>query len=243
MARLNSILALLCLSLPIQAQDIFPGPIMRTIAGAGGGGSGCPTCLVSQDFEGAGYDNGETWTESGTATIDEDYTGVVLAGSQSLRIVYVSNLGAASTSFSANDDIWIYCLIRPIAIHSATRNLIEVLNNTTTLGLARITSGGAIVASATATATTVATMSTGTTYHLWVHYVKGSGANSVLSVAFSTDGVRPTSGDNFAGVATGPAVLQADKIALGSVASTVTAAEYIYDKVRVDDAQIGDNPP
>jgi hypothetical protein len=36
MARLNSILLLICLTLPIQAQQIFPGPIMRTIAAAGG---------------------------------------------------------------------------------------------------------------------------------------------------------------------------------------------------------------
>jgi hypothetical protein len=35
MARLNSILALLALTLCTQAQDVFPGPIMRTISGGG----------------------------------------------------------------------------------------------------------------------------------------------------------------------------------------------------------------
>jgi hypothetical protein len=34
MARLNSILPLLCLALSAEAQDIFPGPIMRTIGSA-----------------------------------------------------------------------------------------------------------------------------------------------------------------------------------------------------------------
>lgn len=43
------------------------------------------TYLLNQNFEGTGYDNSESWTETlDGGTVDEDYTTTVLAGSQSL---------------------------------------------------------------------------------------------------------------------------------------------------------------
>jgi len=44
-------------------------------------------------------------------------------------------------------------------------------------------------------------------YHMWVRQVKGTdGTNSVTSVAFSTDGTRPTSGNGFSGTTSGTSV-------------------------------------
>lgn len=68
MPRLNSLIALLTLVVSVQAQEIFPGPIMRTI-----GGTACATSDTSlphdellEGFQTAttGYEN--TWAETGT---------------------------------------------------------------------------------------------------------------------------------------------------------------------------------
>ena len=84
-------------------------------------------------------------------------------------------------------------------------------------------------------------MSTGTTYHVWVKYVKGSGSNAVVEVGFSTDGTRPTSGGTFATQTSGgTATVDTDRIMFGQSSSNTVGA--YFDKVRVDDAVIGDNP-
>jgi hypothetical protein len=236
MARLNSLIALLCLSLPCAAQEIFPGPIMRTIAAAGGGA----TYLVDQDFEGAGYDNGETWTEAGSGTKDEDYTGTVLDGSQSLRIAQSSQNATTQTTFTANDEVWVYALFRPVSIPASTQTILEVKNNTTSLVQLRHPGDGHLRVQGSTTATTVGLVSAGTTYHIWLRYVKGTGANAIASIGFSTDGTRPTSGNNFAQFTTGDATLQADVLVIGGPG--ITTQEHIWDKVRVDDVVIGDNP-
>jgi hypothetical protein len=83
-------------------------------------------------------------------------------------------------------------------------------------------------------------MSINTTYHIWVKYVKGSGANAVIESGFSTDGTRPTSGSAFVTQTVGTATADTDRIMFGQSSSN-TVSTYI-DKVRVDDAVIGDNP-
>jgi hypothetical protein len=83
-------------------------------------------------------------------------------------------------------------------------------------------------------------MSTGTTYHVWVHYVKGSGSNAQSSVGFSTDGTRPTSGNKFTSYSNGTETADADNVRFMEEGGSNARA--IIDKVRVDDATIGDNP-
>jgi hypothetical protein len=237
MARLNSLILLLSLTLSVEAQDIFPGPIMRVIAAAGGGP---PTYLREQGFEGAGYDNGETWTESG-ATINEDYTGVVLDGSQTLRIAWASTAPNTKTSFTSVDEVWVYFLLRPITIENANRIIASITGSgTRVLELKVVASTAALRVQWGSTATTVGTLSAATTYHVWVHYKKGTGANSIIDVGFSTDGTRPTSGNNFAQSTSNSSTIQVNELILGEGTSYIQ--EYLYDKVRVDDVQIGDNP-
>lgn len=237
MARPNSILALVCLALSLQAQaqDIFPGPIMRTI-GAGA------SYLIDQDFEGAGYDNGETWTEAGAGTIDEDYTGTVLDGTQSLQLAGTSAAANTSSTFGNQSEVWMYALFRLVNLPGSTENII---NLRTTGGadcyIARINTSGQLTVANGPTATCVTTVSTGTTYHIWCYYKTGTGANAILNVAFSTTGIRPTSGNNFAQVTTGTAATDPDRIRIGT-ASSITHS-VIFDKIRVDNVQIGDNPP
>jgi hypothetical protein len=67
----------------------------------------------------------------------------------------------------------------------------------------QIQSSGLRAVCGTANATTVATLSAGTTYYCWAYYSKGSGANAIYKVAFSTSKTKPTSGNNFAGGSNG----------------------------------------
>lgn len=211
------------------------------VSQAAGGG---PSYLVKQDFEGVGYDNGETWTESGTGgTVDSDYTTTVLDGSQSLQIVLAASARQTATIFApAQSDVWAYYLLRVITLPSASVIITRFLSGgteglrvrMTTSGTLEVRAGGGTVAN------TAATLATGTTYHLWLHYTKGTGANAVASVAFSTTGVRPTSGTTFATSTNGTATVDVSTFALGT--TTSGTINLIFDKVRVDDELIGDNP-
>ena len=87
---------------------------------------------------------------------------------------------------------------------------------------------------------TVSTISASTTNHVWIHYVAGSGANAVGSVAFSTDGTKPTSGNNYTEITTGTSTLSANNIRLTSAAAN--GGVFIMDHVLVDDASIGNSP-
>jgi hypothetical protein len=196
------------------------------------------TYLVDQDFEGAGYDNGETWTEVGSP--NEDYTGVVLDGAESFRLAQSGGQMYAHVSFSALDEIWVYFLLRPITIDAATRTIASLHIGGSERVLIRVTSTGQLHYDGSGTGSTTGTMSAGNTYHVWIHYKKSTAANGVIDIGFSTDGTRPTSGNNFVQTTTDSESNQIDRLDLGAAA--LISQEYIFDKVRVDNAQIGDNP-
>src|SRR4030095_13735684 len=67
----------------------------------------------------------------------------------------------------------------------------------------QVQSSGLRIVMGTANATTVSTLVAGTKYYCWGHVKKGTGANGIADVAFSTTKVRPTSGNGFAQVTTG----------------------------------------
>jgi len=198
--------------------------------------------LLAQGFEGTGYDNSETWTASGTGTADPDAStsGLSLEGSQCAHLVGSTQTATiASPSITALSDVWAYCLLRFVST-GATARVFGFYNGSTIQTQFRIRSGGSIDVLASASAQTVGTMSTGTTYHLWFRQTTGSGANSFGSVGFSTDGTRPTSGNNYAEITTGNVTTNCNAVRFGSNSSATF--EFYADKVRVDDVQIGDNP-
>lgn len=198
--------------------------------------------LIKQDFEGAGYDNGEAWTTNSGTALNPDYTGVVLAGAESYQFVQAGGATGEGLTplFATNTEIWIYFLLRPIDIQSAggfkplvgIRDTASVLRWEMTLN-----QDGTVRLASTGTATSVAAMSEGTTYHCWLHYED----TVSLDFGFSTDGIRPTSGNNFVTLAS----IQAGEVArlVFFRNSGTFTCEYVFDKVRVDDALIGDNPP
>lgn len=74
----------------------------------------------------------------------------------------------------------------------------------------------------------------GTSYSIWFHYLAGTGANSVASVAYAAIGsARPTSGNQFAGTSNGDATTQVRYLRLTSWGDT-------FDKIRV---YSGSTPP
>jgi hypothetical protein len=73
-----------------------------------------------------------------------------------------------------------------------------------------------------------------TSYSIWFHYLAGSGANSVASVAYNTIGAaRPTSGNGFAGTSNGNGTTQARYLRLAG-------RQDQFDKIRV---YSGSTPP
>lgn len=238
MIRLSTLVLLLFVCIGEASPLLLLGR-PRQAAAAGGGA----TYLVKQDFEGTGYDNSETWSEA-AGDPNEDYTGTVLAGSQSLLLDGTSATQRTdSPTFASTADAWVYMLIRVTDLPSSTENFITLIS-TGPVGLfsADITSGGNLrVSGSVNSATTVSAMSVDTTYHVWIHYVAGSGVNAVCSVAFSTDGVRPTTGNNFTSVSNGSETASLNFVRLR--ADTGVTFICIQDKIRVDDALIGDNPP
>lgn len=244
--RLAFIIALIYCSAMGQAFTFNDAPFIANANAFVDPGGAPATYLIKQDFEGAGYDNSETWTEAGTGTLNEDDTTSPspLVGSQSLRVVFAAETGTTTSPvFAAQADCWLYARIHPVAIvtvgstvsltirHAAGECLRLRIMNT---GLVGVRAGGGTEA------VTVDAMSNGTEYHIWCHYIKGTGANAVATVGFSTDGTKPTSGNKFASSVNGTATADADRVQIGSGVSTTHT--YVWDKIRIDDVSIGNNP-
>lgn len=201
-----------------------------------------PTYLVQEDFEGSGYQL--TWTENGSGTLNEDYTTNVFNGTHALYINMAGNNGRTTNVFgTALATNYVYFALRMVSIPGATRRLCAIQSSGSTHSILQIdTSGRLIIQSIGGTAqTTVGALSVGTWYHVWMESRKGTGANGYANVAFSTDGTRPTSGDNYDESADGTMTSDIDRCYFGVNASSTV--EYIVDKFRVDDVVIGNSPP
>ena len=200
---------------------------------AGGGGA---TYLLEESFETTPGTDDPDW--SGTA--DPDYTTTVLAGSESLQ---VTNAGDESyTNALASDQTYVsvYFLVQTGTVGVNNDPVLMLLDSADgevgslifrTANTLRLFHG-------TETATTVGTVGASTTYHVWVDFnVGATGAN--YSVAFSTDGTKPSSGNNYAsGTTTGSGGANSvRKILLGG-----SSADNIFDNIKVDDVEIGSNP-
>jgi hypothetical protein len=215
--------------------------------GGGGGASHNPPAsplFAIETFEGAGYSTAG-WSEVPSGgTVDEDYTGVVLDGSQSLRIVTAGSITYASRNLTAIGHLWVYVQFRAVTITTGEKSVLEVQDvGSTMLGKVTLSTGGFKVYSGSSPITLLGSVSAGTKYGLWFEYNKNDGMNRVANLGFSTDGTRPTSGNNY-GQATGPtSAVDTQILAIGVAGSDFGAdAEFIYDYIVADDAQIGDNP-
>lgn len=228
----TSLLAFLLVALSASAQAPLESLLLLTPTS----GAAAPTYLVKQDFEGAGYDNGETWTEN--ASPNEDYTTspAPLAGSQSWQTAAVG--GEAYTSFTGQSTCYAYAMFN----FSALDNAVEVFeirdSGGTYVTRIRIFSDGSVRAINFASGTTSAagTIAINTTYHMWIKYVKGTGANSTSDVWISTTSTKP--GSPTISVSGAGSNTDAARVAVMGW----NGGNYIWDKIRIDDADIGSAP-
>ena len=200
--------------------------------------------LVFQTFETptTGYDNGETWTGTGTGTVDPAYTGVVLQGTQSLRLNQSANTAQTITSFAAQDELYGYFMFRAISGFPGNPSFLVWLNDSSTIGI-EVNSDATLTITGNIASTTVATMTTNVTYHIWWHYKKSpGGANQIQEIAFSTDTLKPTSGNNYAGTSGGSRTTQITSFQCGWDSFAFTQ-QFIFDKIRISTNCIGSNPP
>lgn len=207
----------------------------RTRLASGGG-----TYLVSEDAEGTGTPSG--WTQSGN--VDWDYTTTVLAGTQSLQLI--TNGGSAGNmvqtpSFAAQSALYVYFVMR------VTENAWKTDGNARICSLRSGSSEEAAVplsnarvpsvlhGSASAAASSALTLNT--TYHIWVEYVAGTGANGQMLLYISSNGTKP--GSPTVTLTTGTSTASIDSVQFGR--AIAGNASLIFDTMRVASTVIGDN--
>lgn len=200
-------------------------------------GGAAPTYLINQNFEGTGYDNNsETWTEN--AAPDEDYATAPapLIGSQSWMSAAVG--GEAYSNFAANDNVYAYAVFNI----STLQNAIDIfqIRNSSDLGLTklRINADGSVrmVHHASGPTSSAGVISAGTTFHVWMDYHKGTGADSTAELFVSATSTKP--GSATLSVTGEGNTTQASRIAIMGW----SGGNHIVDKVRVDDVAIGSAP-
>ena len=204
---------------------------------AGTPGAECDSYLICQNFEGAGYDNGEIWT-SGGVTVNPDEATTVLRGSQSLSI---SDTGANpwvySPLFTAQAHVYGHFMFRTTDVTQAAAGqyIFELWNGEeASLGAIYLAYNGVLRGyHGTATANG-STLVNDTTYHIWWEYIAGSGSDGVLNIWLSTSTTKPGSPD--VSINTGTSTLAVDNVGMSS---SRTGPVNYYDQVYVDDAPIG----
>lgn len=204
--------------------------------------------LVKQNYEGTGYDNGETWIETGTlGVINEDYSPA-LVGLQSLRLVNV-DFDSVSTRIvvSPLSECWSFFQMQWVTMNSGT--IFHRLQDNASAIMVEVRMGAAGVVTVSCgptsptTASTVSTMTTGVKYYVWVHYLKGTGANATAEVWFSTSSTKPGDGTNgHAKTTTGTAAADVAEEVMYIENFSAVSNEAIFDRVYLDDAAIGNNP-
>ncbi len=197
--------------------------------------------LIKQDFEGTGFDNSETWVKVGSQQ-DEDYADNPLVGSQSFYSL--NNTTATNETLSpiytvtASQNHYGYCQIKILAFPTSSNY--RILNISNVLDVAINSTSNLVVRPAVGTGVaTVGKLETNTVYHVWF---TGTFSTDTATVGFSTDGVRPTAGDNFAtDTDVSASMIGTSRLILGS---RQIGANYavVFDKVRINDSLIGDNP-
>jgi hypothetical protein len=107
-----------------------------------------------------------------------------------------------------------------------------------------VQAGALRVVCGTANATTVSTLSANTLYYGRIRYLKGTGANAVASVEFSTSKTLPGSGNGFAQTTTGSSANNVLDVFMVVNDPTFGGgiAGVIYDDFSFSPSSIGDFP-
>ncbi len=209
------------------------GSIDGVTVGAGGGGGG--SFIEEQDFEETGVPtaaNG-TWSE-GTATVDFDHTATVIAGSESCQ---TNSSGRAQFDLDTGQTtLYVRVKFQADDATGGTNNRLFSFrvqagdSEEVWVDLDSASGGGIQIQDSSGSATTVSTVSATTTYDFWVRFT----SSGTCSVAFATDGIEPTSGNNFASFTTASSAT-IDRIQLRS-----NTFNCVWDTITIDESPIGD---
>jgi hypothetical protein len=205
--------------------------------------------IAQENWETSGS-SGISWSYSGTYNTAYSTSPAPLEGITSLYLDACGGAvdGTATGTFTPVDGKpqEIFMLVKNTAFLTTSTlsayTLKDSINNT--VGLVQFLANDTIqVAVYGGTATnTISTMGTDKTW-IWLSYQKGTGANATLSIGFSTDGIRPTSGNNYAISTGGTRATNANKILLmGDYGSGINCISTIYDKLMVSGDAINSNP-
>lgn len=212
--------------------------------------------LLCEDFDGATecaatYTSNcrSAWSTNLTGTIDFDHNTAPspLEGTYSLYLDSSSSSGHVYHGFSADGDMWFYAIVNigTIAVPNWNDYHLIMLRDSGGTPVASVgvetysgvyywmaySQGGTAVRGAN---NPVA----GTTYHLWGHYVKGSGANATITLYVSSNATR---GDVQATCADGTSTADAANVYLQAYSGELDLVN--YDHVRVSGTEIGSDPP
>lgn len=179
------------------------------------------------------------WTDTGSPTWAYTTAPAPLEG---LRSLLLSSSAVASVkSFSPASDVWAYCLVNVDSITNSPYVLRLRDGSGTQVAAIRFMNTGAIrvYTDATGNNTSASTSlcAANTTYHLWLRYVKGTGANSAAYAYISSTGIKPGSAD--VSKTNGAATTDASQFYARLEVSTTNG---VIDKARVSVAEIGSNP-
>lgn len=150
--------------------------------------------IYTNDFEGGTQPL--EWTVD-NASVAWNYTPAIL-GSSSLGL---NGTGVTHLNTTTNSEVYLYFQMRLTNIVSSLTELAALQDAGGSIQYIYLQSDNRMSVydqSFAHSGTTVSTMTSNTTYHVWVHYKAGSGANQIGSVAFNTVPTEPTVGDNFA---------------------------------------------
>jgi hypothetical protein len=239
----------------IVFTDQFRAPVAVALSGTGIAppvtcvDQSCSGFLTCQNFETAttGLDNGpETWgtaqVGTGGSVTKNDTTATVLRGTQQLKIV-AGNSGQNSSwarqQPSDNDYLKVHFKYRfSSALPSSSSEIFAILDTAGAPKPSILLNSGTGKLSINGTISTTSGLSPDTNYHIWVSSSKGTGANAVYTVAFSTTATEPTSGNQFATSTNGNLTNQIRHI--------VTFAQYqmtnFYDQILTTTSPTGVSP-
>ena len=204
--------------------------------------------LVSQDCEGGGIPTNTQpagslpsgWTNGGGVW---NYSAAPLQGVYSWRQPF--NSGTVRSTITPTgapfDEIWIYALLNITASATTAGRPIIGFDTSTSTGVGLFCgTSGANNRIYCGTVNTTVTLVTGTTYSIWLHFLKagGTAGADLLEIFISTDTTKP--GSPTASILTGNRGTGVTDFRLGR--SVTNGGVYIIDNIRVSTSAIGSNP-
>lgn len=211
---------------------------IATVAAATPPASGS-SFLIEQNFEGTGYDNGETWTEAGSGTIDPDESSVVIEGSQSLQFLLSGATGSSYADFSAQSSLFTKFRFRVASTNGGNQVIATIRDGATVLGTLTL-AGASRVLRATAAGGSNGTSSDvlplDTNIYIWFEYVAGTGSNAIARCGWATTDSKPSlaaTGAKTGVSSNGTATASATRLYLGNTGSGTV--ECFFDVVQISD--------